>query len=294
MFQSCLICTDFSDGLYRLVDFVPSLSASGIKRIIFFHNVPLWQEGEIPRVDEEAIEAARRRLQAGISDLPSDVEVEIEITSGRPIENIQKVAKSYEPSVILTGMPIRSLLKEKLFGSTTAALARSCVQPLLILRPELISTYTREELSLRCQHLSRYLLIPYDGSDSSKYVVKKVKEYVQGQSQSYLERCMVISVVEDAGRRELPKDYRFEEAQEKIEAVKAELEQLDLQINAEVRRGNPLTEILDAALVYDISAIAVSSNTLGKGSIREWSTGSFAGDLIRRSWHPVLFFPGSK
>ncbi|NEO51139.1 MAG: universal stress protein, partial [Moorea sp. SIO4A3] len=35
MFQHCLICTDFSDGLYRLVEFVPSLAAGGLKKIIF-------------------------------------------------------------------------------------------------------------------------------------------------------------------------------------------------------------------------------------------------------------------
>ncbi|MEQ8382905.1 MAG: universal stress protein [Coleofasciculus sp. A1-SPW-01] len=190
MFQRCLICTNFADGLYRLVEFVPSLAANGIQTIIFLHSVPLWEEGEIPRIDEERITRARDRLQAGLKTIPEGVEVHIEVLSGRPLDNIPKVAKRYEADVILTGMESRNFLQEKLFGSTTAELARNYTTPLLILRPQLVSTYTCEELELR---------------------------------------------------------------------------------------------------VFDISAIAVSSETIG--SIIELPIRSFAGELMRRSWHPVLFFP---
>ena len=134
MFQRCLICTDFSDGLHRLVKFVPSLAAGGIKQIVFLHSVPLWEEGEIPRIDQEA-----------------------------------------------------------------------------------------------------------------------------------------------------------KEAQENLQPVKAELEQLGVKVVAEVRLGNPYEEVLDAALEFDISAIAISSDTLGK--LIEWTGRSFAGELMHRSWHPILFFP---
>ena len=36
MFESCLICTEFSDGLERLAQFVPSLAKGGLKKIVFF------------------------------------------------------------------------------------------------------------------------------------------------------------------------------------------------------------------------------------------------------------------
>lgn len=289
MFQSCLICTDFSDGLYRLVDFVPSLAAGGIKQIVFVHSVPLWEEGEIPRINQEAIDKARDRFQQSLNNVPEGVEVKIEVPSGRPIDTIPKLARDYRIDVILSGMPIRSLLQEKLFGSTSAALVRACSTPLLTLRPQLISTYTREELDLRCQHLFRYLLIPYDGSNASKYLVQKVKERAQNRPDNSLQQCMLISVVDEGGRREIPKDYQLQQARQNLEAVKAELESVDLQVNAEVRLGNPYEEILDAALEFDISAIALSSENIGK--LIEWPVRSFAGELMRRSWHPVLYFP---
>jgi nucleotide-binding universal stress UspA family protein len=289
MFQRCLICTDFSDGLHRLVEFVPSLAAGGIKQIVFLHSVPLWEEGEIPRINEEGIEKARDRFKKGLKNVPEGVEVHIEVPSGRPIETIPKVAKNYKVDVILTGIPLRSLLQEKLFGSTTIGLAKACVTPLLILRQQLVSAYTREELDLRCQHLFRCLLIPYNGSNASKYLVQKVKEYAQNRPDNSLKQCVLIWVVEEGGRREIPKDYQLREAQQKLESVKAELEQLDLQVDTEVRLGDPLLELLNAALEFDISAIAIASDNLGK--IIEWPVRSFAGELMRRSWHPVLFFP---
>ena len=289
MFQRCLICTDFSDGLHRLVEFVPSLAASGIKHIVFLHSVPLWEEGEIPRIDQEAMDKARERFQQRLKNVPEGVKVKIEVTSGRPLDTIPKVAKSYQVDVILIGMPVRSLLQEKLFGSTSAGLVRACSIPLLSLRPQLMWAYTREELELRCQHLFRYLLLPYDGSNASKYIVQKVKEQAQYQSDESLKQCMLIWVVEEGGRRAIPKDYQVREAQEKLEAVKADLELIGLQVNAEVRLGNPYEEILDAALEFDISAIAISSDNLGK--LIEWPVRSFAGELMRRSWQPVLFFP---
>lgn len=289
MFHCCLICTDFSDGLYRLVDFVPALAASGMKKIIFLHSVPLWEEGGIPRIDDEAIEKARDRFQQSLKSVPDGVDIKIEVPSGRPIDTVPKAAKTHQVDVVITGMPLRSLLQEKLFGSTTAGLVRACTTPVLILRPQLISTYTCEELDLRCQHLFRYLLIPYNGSNASKYLVQKIKDYAQNRPNSSLEQCLLMWVVDEGGRREVPKDYQLREAQEQLEPVKAELEQLGLQVNTQVRLGNPYEEILDAALEFDISAIAMASDNLGK--LIEFPVRSFAGELMRRSWHPILFFP---
>lgn len=59
MFQNCLICTDFKDGLYRLVDFVPQLANNGLQRIVFLHSISVWQDEKVARVDEEKIAHAK-------------------------------------------------------------------------------------------------------------------------------------------------------------------------------------------------------------------------------------------
>jgi nucleotide-binding universal stress UspA family protein len=67
------------------------------------------------------------------------------------------------------------------------------------------------------------------------------------------------------------------------------LEKVNLQVETEVKEGPSVTSILEMAVMADISAIAVSSGTIGK--LQEWLISSFAAEVLRQSWYPVLFFP---
>lgn len=290
MFHRLLVCTEFSDGVDRLAYFTPSLAKAGVEQIVFLHSVPLREGEGIPRVDSEKVAQARKMLEAATHDAPTDVDVKVEVESGRPIDTILKTATRYQTDLIILGMPIRTLLTEKLFGSTTMGLCQRITVPLMILRPQLISTYTSEELSLRCQHLFRYLLIPYDGSDSANYLIDRIKTIAQNGPTQSLERLHLCWVVDDVGRRGVPRDYQIDAARESLASVKADLDPLNVFINPiEVRQGNAVVEVLESAKMSDVSAIAVSSGSLGK--ILEWSSPSFAGELLRRSWHPLIYFP---
>jgi nucleotide-binding universal stress UspA family protein len=139
MFERVLICTDFSDGLHRLGQFIPSLALAGMKQIVFLHTVPLWEKGIIPQVDSEKLEQAQTRLREAVAENPIDVEVKIEVQSGKPVETILKVVQSYQSQLIIVGSQSRSLLTEKVIGSTMANLSRQTKVPLLVLRPQLTS-----------------------------------------------------------------------------------------------------------------------------------------------------------
>lgn len=292
MFQSCLICTDFTDGLQRLIDFVPDLAKCGLTHIVFFHSVPLWEEGEVPRIDEEKLEAATAYLNKALANIPAGVEVNIEVLSGKPLDTIPRILKKHSIDVILTGTPIKSLLQEKFFGSTSTGLAKITSQPLNIIRPELITVYTYEELSLRCQHLWRYLLIPYNCSETAHYLIEEIKKYAKERPQNSLKQCMLISIIDDCGRKSILADERVKETKVELESVKAELEKLDIEVNTLVKKGDPLPEIIAAALDFDISAIAIATDY--RHSLLQWTVRSFANDLIRSSWFPVLLFSPKK
>lgn len=292
MFRHSLICTDFSDGLHRLVRFVPSLAASGLQQITFLHTVAISQDREVPRIDEESLQAIRDRLSASLGDVPAGIEVNIEVQSGKPIDNILQVSKSNGVDLIMVGMAGRGLLNEKLFGSTTMGLCQRTPLPIMTLRPQLISTYTTEELDLRCRHLFQDLLLPYDGSDSADYLVQRVQAIAQQYPEGSLKRGLLCWVLEEQNRRSLPRDYDKDSALEKLNTVKAELVKLGLDIDVEVREGSPMNELLEAALERDITAIAISSSPTNR--LVGWSIPSFAEDILRRSWHPVLYFPPEK
>lgn len=292
MFQSCLICTDFTDGLYRFINCVPNLAQGGLKKIVFFHSVPLWEEGEVPRVDDEKVERAKQRLQKALDNVPQNVEVAVEVLSGRPLDTIPRVLKKYDVDVIMTGTPIKSLLQEKFFGSTSTGLAKLTSQPLNIIRPELITTYTLEELDLRCRHLWRYLLIPYNDSKTARYLIDEIKKYAQDRPKNSLKQCMLMSVVDDCGRKSVLAEQRVKESENSMAKVKEELEALDIEVNTLVKVGDPLQEITTAALDYDISAIAIATDY--RNSLLQWTVRSFANDLMRSSWFPVVLFSPKK
>jgi nucleotide-binding universal stress UspA family protein len=289
MFRRSLICTDFSDGLHRLTRFVPSLAASGMQQIVFLHTAVISPEREVPRIDDDEIQSLRDRLVGALTDVPDGIEVKVEVQPGRPIDTILRVSQEQRSDLIVVGMAGQNLLQEKLFGSTTMELCQRTTIPIVTLRPQLISTYTTEELDLRCRHLFRYLLLPYDGSDSANYLISRVRAISKDNPERSLEHLLLCWVFEEQGRRSLPREYDESSAQEQLSQVAADLQTLGLQVDSEIREGNPLSELLEAALERDIGAIAISSNTPNR--LLGWSVPSFAQEILRRSWHPVIYFP---
>lgn len=289
MFQRALICTDFTDGLHRLVEFMPSLATAGLRQIVFFHNVPLITEREIPCVDEEKAQAAHQHLSKALENVPEGVEVKIEIQPGRPIDNILKLSEEHQTDIILLGMPSRSLLNEKLFGSTTMGLAQRTNIPLMTLRPQLISTYTAEELDLRCQHLFRYLMIPYDDRKAAQYLAQRVQEQFKSHPKPTMSDCLLLWVIEEGGRRIPREQTQVQEAEQRTAEVKQDFSALSINVHTDVVIGDPIAKTMEAAMDYDISAIATSSDSLGR--LLEWSVPSFTGEILRKSWHPVIYFP---
>lgn len=290
MFQRVLFCTELSDGIQRFVHFVPSLAAAGIRHLVFLHVAPLWEGGSIPRIDDERVAQAKRQLAPALEKVPPGIEVQVVVESGRAIDAILKVAKAHQSELIVMGTPIRNLLTEKLFGSTAIGLSQRTNIPIMALRPQLISTYTTEELDLRCRHLFHYLLIPYDDSSPAQALVEYVKQHPKADAGDGLQRCLLCWVVSEGSRREqLTKDHAMQVAKEKLMAIKTNLESAHLQVDVDIRCGDPISEILSVAVEIDITAIAVCSDSLGKPL--EWSVPSFTGELLRRCWHPLIFFP---
>ena len=290
MFQRALISTDFSDGLYRLGYVVPSLRDGGLKQVTFFHSVAVQTDRSVPKVDEEAVEAARQRLQKIIQDVPQEMTVGIHVEGGgRPSDTILKQVQQTESDVIFLGMPTRNLLSEKLFGSTTMGLVECTPIPMMILRPQLISTYTTEELAIRCRNLFNYLLIPYDGTEGSTQFLATLQTQLQQSPPPPTHKYLLLWVIDDSIRRELQGDNPLQEAEERLHQAGEMLRQLGVIVETIVTEGDPLEEILLAAEQHDISAIATCSR--GIGGFMRWSVPSLTRDILRQSWHPVLFFP---
>ncbi|MGA1622016.1 MAG: universal stress protein [Synechocystis sp.] len=287
MFQHCLICTDFEDGLQRFASFVADLAQTGIRKFIFLHTVSVWEDERLTNVDSHKLEEAKAYLQSLIKDVPVDVEVKIEVSSVRYLDQIHQLIDTEAIDLIMVGMPVSSDLENKLFGSHTHELIKSTEVPVLILRPQLISTYTFEELSLRCRHLWQHLLIPYDDSPAGRYMLEGLRQRLAANPDHRVESCHFLWVVEDGVRRPEIQTLRQSEAEAKLAELQTEFAQWVPQCTTEVRAGNPLHEIIDTAFIKDINAIAVGSFRKG---LLDWAVPSVADSVLNRSWFPLLFF----
>ncbi|MBD2652830.1 MULTISPECIES: universal stress protein [Synechocystis] len=287
MFKHCLICTDFSDGLQRLAGFVEELSLCGISKLIFLHTVSVWEDEHLANVDESKLKEAKIYLESLVGQVPAGVEVKVEVSSVRYLDLVNQLVEREAIDVIINGMPVRSNLESKLFGSHTLSLAKSTKVPVMILRPQLITTYTVEEMALRCQHLWRNLLVPYDASSAGNYLVERLKTSLEKAPPGKVQSCYFLSILEDGIRRPELMENRRQEAEEKLAMLKQEFSSLVPDIVTEVRHGNPVQEILDTAFVNDITAIAVASH---RTTLLDWTVPSLTDNILNRSWFPLLFF----
>ncbi len=287
MFQRILICTDLGDGINRLVNFIPQLATAGIKQVTFLHSAPLDDDCEIPKEDQAAVQRAKDILAPAIAAQVPGIEVAVEVDSGGPKEAIITMVKKYDSELVLLGAPIRSLLTQKMFGSTSSALAHQLKRPLLIMRPPVVSTYMVQELKLRCENLFSSYLIPYDGSDSANHLLDEIKQQVTNNPNNCLKNCILVWVIEAGGR--FPKADPEGKAEATLAKAKADLEGVGLNVTTQVRRGALMDQIMTAATDEDISAIAISDRKTNR--LLDWSVPSFGAQVLRQSWHPVLFFP---
>ena len=287
MFKHCLFCTDFSDGFQRFASHIKDLYQSGLRKFVFLHTVSVWEDEHLAGVDQQKIQEAKDYLAAQLQDVPADVEVKIEVSLLRYLDKIHQLIEQEAIDLIIVGMTVKNNLEVTLFGSHTLALVRSTAVPVMILRPQVISTFTTEEIALRSQHLWQHLLVPFDDSPAGQYLIENLtNKLAAGNDNNYVSSCRLLWVVEENPRNPTLVENRVAMATEKLGGLAEILKAYVPQVYTEVRMGNPLTEILDAAFVYDTSAIAVGSY---RKTILDWTVPSVADDIVRQSWFPILF-----
>jgi nucleotide-binding universal stress UspA family protein len=296
MFQRPLICTDGTDGLHRLTLSLPSLQAGGMTHVTFLSVVPFETDCEIPHEDHDGIKHAHKLLDQARDHCPEGLHVDVQVvsTGGRVEDTILDVANTTKSDLLIMGSAHRTLLAEKLFGSTASDLSQRSPVAMLILRPQFVATLTLEELDLRFRHLLRYLLVPYNDGDGTQGLVKDLAQRLQQQHDRGLpvqvERCRLFWAVEQ-GRREIPVEYWLDTAKQQLEELRQNFTVEDLQVDVQAEvTSDRLSSFLDAAREHDVSAIAIHASRVNN-LVELLSVPDINAALLRRSLHPVLVLP---
>ena len=145
----------------------------------------------------------------------------------------------------------------------------------------------------------RKILYPTDFSDCAV----KALEYVKKLREAGTEEVVVVHVMDVreiatmatgaawVGETTVAYESEVQEmmranAEKKLEAVKAEIENAGLKVSVKTPDGIPFKEILKIAADEDVSLIVLGSH--GKSNVREMLLGSVSEKVIRGSKRPVL------
>ncbi|GAB4216133.1 MAG: universal stress protein [Synechococcales cyanobacterium] len=293
MFKRLLIATDGEDYLERLGACLPHLRQSGIEMVTFVHAVA-WQDDGlgIPPTSLPQVVEMETRLRQAVKMTPPDMEVNIRVVIGKPSDVILQVAAADQADVVLLAMSLQSFLEEKLFGSTTIGLLPRLGIPALIVRPPLIQALTLAELQSRCANLFRFILVPYHFANSSVATLELVVKTIERDPDHSCQSLTLLHIVDTSSRLgQMAANEQLLTCQQKLEQLvttyHARLPQVN--VTSQVRVGSPLTEILRVAAETDVTAIALGSRRPGR--LLEWSIPSISGEILRKSWHSLLFFP---
>lgn len=290
MFKNILISTDLHDGLPKLTHYLEALKAAGARKLIFLHARPINEEGDKPRLRAEKLQQVRELLKVDTTKVPADLKAEAIIENRRPADAILDAVEKHQIDLVLVSRPIRSLLDEKLFGSTTIEVLQRIKVPVMILRPQVLWVMTTAELNLRCQK-SLFVIYWYPTitAPPPNTLSKKLREGVKKPEQASIGSLTFCWIISDAGKGELGVGEQRPKAEKILADLKQEFTSYGLNVETEIRFGSPVVEAQLAAYDRDIHGIVVSSGSVGK--IWELSIPSFAGEIIRRCVFPVIYFP---
>ena len=287
MFEKVLLPTDFSADSQKVLGYVRDIP--GVREVILLHVVDATRQSVKGWTHGPAIENAKILLEENRQVLEkngekADVAIETIVNTilqgDIPLTILEK-AETENVSLIVMGARGKNTIQEILLGSVSASVIRHAKTPVLLMRFPPKSGAMHEHL-----HLFSRVLVPLDFSGPSWSALVLLKDLPKtGQ-------VILLNVV-DKGESEEEIQAAVREAQEKLDAIKTDLEAGGIAAETRVHVGYPPDEIHTTAERENASLILMSPQ--GEGWTRELKTlflGSTTTAVIRRAQVPVLIAAG--
>ena len=166
-----LLITDLSARCDRALDRAVGLARQHKVKLIALHVIepsflsklilPSWN---IAQKEHQMV--AEQRLRHDLKD--ANVELEVLVEIGYPVETINEVASANHCALIVSGTARDESLGRIMLGSTVERLARQCQTPLLVVRRRPFDSYS-------------HILVGTDFSESSRYALEAAIDLVPHQ-----------------------------------------------------------------------------------------------------------------
>lgn len=143
MFEHILYPTDCSDVAMKAIKYIRQLREAGTKEVTILHIIDkrlLYETAQDVNIDFEGLEKQQiENITTKCSRFMEDLKeagliVKLRTEKGNPYQEILKVARDEDISLIVIGSHGRSNVEEMMLGSVSEAVIRHAVQPVLVIK----------------------------------------------------------------------------------------------------------------------------------------------------------------
>lgn len=279
MFKKVLLATDFSQCAEQLWNCAGELRELGAEEVVAVHVMP-WISGG--RQSDYAQEKLESRL-AEVADLGFNVRAVVRV--GPAAQEISSVATAENVDLVLVGAKGENRIREFFLGSTARDLIRICDKPILIEKFKMLED--EQACAAVCTRKFRRVMLPLDFSEDSHRVYGLLHNHLA----SVTDEAILTHIV-DQGSSEDVLEKMKQEAQDRLTALRQNLEDAGVATEIRVRTGIPSRYI--AQIAEDDAVTLIMMATRGAGNIKELLVGSTAENVARHSTRPILLFPVKK
>ncbi|ELZ10721.1 UspA domain-containing protein [Halovivax asiaticus JCM 14624] len=276
--MKAVIATDLSAASEAMIEnetCLDCLGRIGIEEIHLVTVVPSNVHAGMPGMD---FEGRRRRALDRYSTVIENAgfDVETHVVRGTPHRRITGIAETIGASLTIVGSRGKSPLENRVIGSTARNLARTTETPLLVNRVE----REAETPDLLESHLFQRLLYATDFSENAEHAFELFSVLENATEEA---RLVHVQTPKDP---DLPEDANPEV---RLDELATQLEAWDIEVETEVREGDPADEIMAAEADYEPSTTLVGSR--GHSRLRRLLLGSVSEDIVARANGNVLLVP---
>lgn len=288
MFKKILIASDLSPVSDSVITCMKGFKSLGVEEVILFYALGIRHLDSLKYLIKDFVEPALIKQQNTIK--AEGFNTTLEIAPGIPSEEIKRVAKEKNVSLIVVGSHGESAASHLLFriGKVTSEVLHSHEKPLLLIRTKVTEVNGEKCVAPSCVDFKEKILYTTDFSDTAHRAFDYAERIVE-------DGCKNVTLIHVQDKTKI--DTHLKEKLEEFNRIDIErLEMLKERLvkkgatNVEIKipYGNPTQEILNESK-NGYTLIVMGSQ--GRGFIKELFLGSVSHNVARSADMSVLLMP---
>ena len=288
MFKKILMASDLSPVSDTIITCMKGFKSLGVEEVILFYALGIRHLDSLKYLIKDSVEPALIKQQNTIK--AEGFNTTLEIAPGIPSEELKRVAKEKDVSLIVIGSHGESAASHLLFriGKVTSEVLHSHEKPLLLIRTKVTEVNDEKCVAPSCVDFKEKILYATDFSDTAHRAFDYAERIVE-------DGCKNVTLihVQDKTKIDTHLKEKLEEFNridiERLEMLKERLVKKGAtNIEIKIPYGNPTQEILNESK-NGYTLIVMGSQ--GRGFIKELFLGSVSHNIARSADMSVLLMP---